>query len=85
MTNTALEIDPPSTFLEDELGVLGYQWSTSKIQQPDLALGALCKRDVYSSGFKKIPLDRCMKRPFEKLFKKFSEKFYEKLVFVFRE
>ena len=70
MTNTALEIDPPSTFLEDELGVLGYQWSTFRIQQPDLTLSALCKRDVYNSGFEKIRPDRCMKILSEKLSKK---------------
>ena len=70
-----------SNLLEDELGALGYQWSTSRIQQPDLALGALCKRDVYNSGFEKIPPDRCMKRLSEKLFEKFSKK----LVFIFRE
>ena len=40
-----------SILLEDELVALGYQWSTSKIQLPDLALGALWKQDVYKSGF----------------------------------
>ena len=42
-----------STLLEDELDALEYQWSTSRIQQPEnLALGVLCKQDVYSSGSK---------------------------------
>ena len=63
-----------STLLEDELGALGYWWFTSRIQQPYLALGALCKRDVYNSGFEKISLDRCMKILLKKLFEKFSEK-----------
>ena len=43
-----------STILKDELGALGHQWSTFTIQQSDLVLGALCKRDVYSSILKKF-------------------------------
>ena len=68
MTNTVIEIDPPSILLEDKLGALGYQWSTFRIQQPDLALGAFCKRDVYNSGFEKIPPDRCMKNSLKNWF-----------------
>ena len=59
-----------TTIPEDELGVLRYQWLTSRIQQPDLALGALYKQDVYNSGFEKNPPDKYMKRLSEKLFKK---------------
>ena len=70
-----------STLLEDELDALGYQWSTSRIQQSDLALGTLCKRDAYNSSFENIRPDRCMKILPEKISKKFSEK----LVFIYRE
>ena len=43
-----------SILLEDELSALGYQWSTSRIQQSYLTLGALYKRDVYNSILKKF-------------------------------
>ena len=44
------------------LGALGYQWSTSRIQQSDLALGALAlgalyKRDVYEFLNKFLQID----------------------------
>ena len=36
-------------------------------------------RDVYNSGFERIPPNRCMKILYEKLFEKFFENFSENL------